>query len=1214
MKLRKILAYALCMCLIFGTLSFSATAADSIATIGEVSFESIQAAVDAATDGDVIHVVSNVSDEAVSVDKSVTITGDVTLENVSIDAVGECKTLTVSGLSFVGNSWINCGVAGKLVVSGVQADVKPINTDKTNSRSAFISLGRSEQHALELVVENCSIVSGSGNTNVILGWAAITSASITGNTFGTEEFVQKNSDSVKIMAIAEGAVLNIVGNTVYSDYNGFVFGQNTTRDNAYSVNVKNNTFVGSADHVWVEVTGSNTTHAKVNATSDNTINGATFTTDDIKVHPSVTTWTGYAGVDVVLDQSGKIISGTFIDASNVKEHLAEDATFDAETGTVVSESYVAEVDGVGYKSLSEAIKALKAGSVLNLLKDETITTNWDCRDYGKTACYGTIRVPATINGNGHTLKFTGEINDGGNHHSVFRFEADVTVNNLTIDTSEASTSNNRIRAISSKGDLTIDGCTFIGNSAYTNTRGIIFGEGAGAAISDIEISITNSVFTDWRKGLGDNENAQDVKTIVANGNTFTNASVALSASDSIEFSNNTMEDAWVNIKSYAPVNELSVVAKGNTLEEDEGSNYNYFEAIDLDTDAEDVNTAAALLNGKLYQTLGSAVEKAADGDVVYVYPGTYDAISVTKSITITGDPAYGADAALMAVTEKPVINIKEVADGGVKYQAPNVTFDNIVFNVAADATRTGGYYAAALGYFVEDNATRNTLTLTNCDFINNSTVPGLIAVMAHIPNYSATGCSFVNFDTGFSTMLDGSALGTVNVSNNTFANVRELYTGYWGKVGTPASITVANNVATDNSSTLINVYDYVKETVGTEATAFKNVNVTNNNATVVLTNYAEGEYAIDVANNDDVVYTYKSEDMITSLGDAVPEGTVYVNYGRDNQQAYVINADGTIVTAEKVELVFVKNTDDPEALDNSVWDLVLRSADDELINRLNSADFTFSLTSTDDMDYEIVETNDEIEINNVNNLKDRYEFHFKNKDNVADTATEITIGQVRFTGYGPFLFLVDDADTNAVHATTLKDNIVASYAVNSLIVNSESENLDGDDVFGTVDTTIEVPTKDLTVNIAFPNAVENKEIAYQDMKVVVSGDDLAPVTVDLGSDAGQTDILGVNNRPDAMFTVSFRDGGYVVNFLDALTVNTSYDITVSGAGYRTARYTVRMTDNKTVNFWNNVKDADAYMEVSDLGNKAPAKLNYLAGDIVKDNKINTYDLSAVVSY
>ena len=55
-----------------------------------------------------------------------------------------------------------------------------------------------------------------------------------------------------------------------------------------------------------------------------------------------------------------------------------------------------------------------------------------------------------------------------------------------------------------------------------------------------------------------------------------------------------------------------------------------------------------------------------------------------------------------------------------------------------------------------------------------------------------------------------------------------------------------------------------------------------------------------------------------------------------------------------------------------------------------------------------------------------------------------------------------------------------------------------------------------------------------------------------------------------------------------------------------------MTDDKQLNFWNNVMDE---AQVVELGkDSSVAKVTFLAGDIVKDNNINIYDLSAVVSY
>ncbi len=47
-------------------------------------------------------------------------------------------------------------------------------------------------------------------------------------------------------------------------------------------------------------------------------------------------------------------------------------------------------------------------------------------------------------------------------------------------------------------------------------------------------------------------------------------------------------------------------------------------------------------------------------------------------------------------------------------------------------------------------------------------------------------------------------------------------------------------------------------------------------------------------------------------------------------------------------------------------------------------------------------------------------------------------------------------------------------------------------------------------------------------------------------------------------------------------------------------------------FWNNVKDSNA--EIEGQLDRSEMTKNFLAGDIVKDNTINKYDLSAVVSY
>ncbi len=121
------------------------------------------------------------------------------------------------------------------------------------------------------------------------------------------------------------------------------------------------------------------------------------------------------------------------------------------------------------------------------------------------------------------------------------------------------------------------------------------------------------------------------------------------------------------------------------------------------------------------------------------------------------------------------------------------------------------------------------------------------------------------------------------------------------------------------------------------------------------------------------------------------------------------------------------------------------------------------------------------------------------------------------------------------------------------------------------------------------------------MKITISGGDLADsLSYNLGSNASEN--VAWNNMDVATYTLTVAD---------KLTKNVAYTVKVEGAGYRTARYTVNMTGAKTLNFWNNVKDSTAYVEE---GMGTAKKVTFLAGDIVKDNQINIYDLSAVVSY
>lgn len=195
-----------------------------------------------------------------------------------------------------------------------------------------------------------------------------------------------------------------------------------------------------------------------------------------------------------------------------------------------------------------------------ITNDFTIAEKWDNRKTGKAT------KEITINGNGKTIKFTGEINDGSNFHSALRFENTASVKNLTIDMSEASAPGKWLRAISSNAELTVEGCTFIGNTNYSKANAVVYGDKSGVAQHNYSATITGCTFTNWSRGISDNENANEVKNVTVSDNICTNAHIYVSAYNEIVVTNNVMTNGQINITSYSNAANAKVTATGNTLD------------------------------------------------------------------------------------------------------------------------------------------------------------------------------------------------------------------------------------------------------------------------------------------------------------------------------------------------------------------------------------------------------------------------------------------------------------------------------------------------------------------------------------------------------------------------------------------------------------------------------------------------------------------------
>ena len=424
-----------------------------------------------------------------------------------------------------------------------------------------------------------------------------------------------------------------------------------------------------------------------------------------------------------------------------------------------------------------------------------------------------------------------------------------------------------------------------------------------------------------------------------------------------------------------------------------------------------------------------------------------------------------------------------------------------------------------------------------------------------------------------------------NYANLTIENMTlDFKKNRWGYQGYTLSCNGGNTVITGNTNIIspigstsnkklyaVNVYNeapYYTSDEGTQKFIIKGGTYTG------IINDVRDDKAIDVID----IYGGTFENKKSNAQKYVEEGYIY-NPG-----------NGTVSTLE--DSISKNATVSFTRKSASEYYIYIDTVDGKLINGLMSADLTFALTvnSQDDLSYTIKPA-DDIKIIEVS--ENRFEFNYNGTDaSSSGMGNKFKIGTVVFEGYcQDASFEAVEADTNIVNTTKLADSIVDSYIPNGDGADNGKFEISAK---SKISVKITQPTSRLTVNVAFPNSVTENTSAYQDMTVTVSGAGLTePIIKALGSDANK-----------------MKDGAYKVSM--SLPKNNTYTVTVSGAGYRTARYTVTMTGSKTLNFWNNAKDEDTVVEV---GNAASTrKVTFLAGDIVRDNSINIYDLSAVVSY
>ena len=577
--------------------------------------------------------------------------------------------------------------------------------------------------------------------------------------------------------------------------------------------------------------------------------------------------------------------------------------------------------------------------------------------------------------------------------------------------------------------------------------------------------------------------------------------------------------------------------------------------------------SVARIGEDYYETFAAAVAAAEENEVIeLIADETIDeTIEINKSITVNGNgnTLTGAGVVAPKTWDETGITPIKVVDGAV------VNLTNII--VKGGSLINDAQYQPEASYgitgdaVVVENATLN---------VYDSELLGGDSIAADYTNSSGSAIVAVN--------------SKINVENSVLAN---------GRLGRNAiSFPV---IDADNYSyiTLKNVTLDSADSQWAEAPIISSLDEAGDTAYHTNPVTVSGEIRVPGTRLSDVELVIPEGEYVKFIGNFDAEyisDTLEIVF----KPANILDADGNVdTTAEEVA---------------DLYDIYVRGQA-KFINRLNSADLTFLFDSTaaDNaaMDYEIIPV-EPVTITPHGENEDRYMFNFDGVTQPDDTAKEIKIAQAKITGYGTYTLSVNaNAGENIVNATLTNDNIVEHFYVGGKASGDGDLILNNPAAIGT----IAIPTRNLVINVAYPNAISANDKAYQQMTVTVTGPDYKEV---LNLAAGNEDADTYNLRTADNGVVYYSTDDPTTDLVEglALVLNTPYTVTVEGLGYRTAKYTVSMTEDKTLNFWNNVMDNDTYVEVAESGNKNAQKVTFLAGDIVKDNNINVYDLSAVVSY
>ncbi len=376
--------------------TYSVKVGKYVAEIGSQGYESLQAAIDAAQDGQTVTLLADAAEDVV-ISKSIT-----------LDLGG--KTLTNTNV-------------GKATIS-VQSGTVTVKNGNVVGGNDYYNIEAKKDANLTLT--DVTATAGNTGSSMIDNWGTLT---ITSGTY---------TGGLNVVKSEEGSKLTITGGTFTLDYatNGytgviFAYGDTTISGGEF---IQNLTTTGRWNHPTVILTG--------------VVEGYTAITRVTGGH-FVNKMSGesiFRGVGKATSDNFKVSGGTF-NKSISDAYCADgfiptkntDGTYGVKEG-----QYVAKVGSTKYETLADAIRLAAKGKTVKLLADVA-----DCGSL-------TISKNITLDGGGHTISGNSSIsvNMPGNA------AADVTIKNVNFKDIANGNKLSAFYFSQVKGKLTITGCTF----------------------------------------------------------------------------------------------------------------------------------------------------------------------------------------------------------------------------------------------------------------------------------------------------------------------------------------------------------------------------------------------------------------------------------------------------------------------------------------------------------------------------------------------------------------------------------------------------------------------------------------------------------------------------------------------------------------------------------------------------------------------------------